>query len=84
MRATLQHLTPCTLYSIQVGAGPFVFRDQERTVYSQREEEEALARTISQLWTSEEGTFTAQARTQPVSIVWMRLNVCGDNSKHQE
>ena len=64
MRATLQHLTPCTLYTIQVGAGPFVFRDQERTAYSQREEEEALARTISQLWTSEEGTFTAQARTQ--------------------
>ena len=79
MLVTLLNLAPCNTYSIQVGAGPFLYREDENTEY-QAEEEEDLASTITQLWTTEEGRFTARASTQPVSRMKERGMKFSDNT----
>ena len=70
MVATVPGLSPCSNYSLQVGAGPFVYREDGglSSSYSQPGREESLTTAINKIWASEENAFKAFAITAPVSI----------------
>ena len=92
MVATIQDLTPCSTYSLQIGAGPFVYREGGgASSYSDGVQEELLSKAINKIWASEENAFKAFAITAPVSIKsisgsqWLqqpRLNISSDCSSH--
>ena len=70
MEARIEHLTPCSNYSLEIGAGPFVYREDagtSRTSLSAGVEEELLSGAINKVWASQENAFKAFAVTAPVS-----------------
>ena len=73
MLATIQDLTPCSNYSLQIAAGPFLYREEAGTSttmsFSGGDEEESLSEAINKVWASEENSFTAFASTAPVSMI---------------
>ena len=71
MVATVQGLTPCSNYSLQIGAGPFLYREDGglSSSYSQPGREESLTTAINKIWASEENAFKAFAITAPVSKI---------------
>ena len=71
MAATVEGLTPCTDYSLQIGAGPFLYREDAglSSSYSDPGQEELLSGAINKIWASEENAFTAFAITAPVSNI---------------
>ena len=68
MEARIENLTPCSNYSLEIGAGPFVYRDATRTSFSAGDQEESLSQAINQVWASQENAFKAFAITAPVSM----------------
>ena len=70
MEATIEGLTPCSNYSLEIGAGPFVYReDGGVSSHSEPGQEELLSKAINQVWASQENAFKAFAITAPVSIL---------------
>ena len=68
MAATVEGLNPCTDYSLQIGAGPFLYReDGGASSYSDGDQEELLSKAINKIWASEKNAFKAFAITAPVS-----------------
>ena len=70
MEARIDNLTPCSNYSLEIGAGPFVYREDagtSSTSLSAGVEEELLSGAINKVWASQENAFKAFAVTAPVS-----------------
>ena len=68
-------LTPCTNYSIEIGAGPYIYRQMDPNNYSiyadeDQNQENNLLETINTIWSSQENSFQSFASTIPVSIPW--------------
>ena len=81
MAATVEGLTPCTDYSLQIGAGPFLYREDAglSSSYSDPGQEELLSGAINKIWASEENAFTAFAITAPVSKI---KSISGNHLDH--
>ena len=82
MEARIDNLTPCSNYSLEIGAGPFVYREDagtSRTSLSAGVEEELLSGAINKIWASEENAFTAFAITAPVSKI---KSISGNHRHH--
>ena len=60
-------MTTCTQYSIEIGARPYIYRQQQDTAVEYDNEEE----TLNEVWTLGESTFKALASTSPVSPIWL-------------
>ena len=69
MEATIEGLTPCSNYSLEIGAGPFVYREDGGVSSHSEPGQEELLRAINQVWASQENAFKAFAITAPVSIL---------------
>ena len=71
--STIGGLSPCTKYSIEVGAGPYIYRQHsQQTSHSKlsledQDNEDVLLETINKIWSSQEHSFRAFASTIPVS-----------------
>ena len=68
-------LTPCTNYSIEIGAGPYNYRQKDPNNYSiyadeDQNQENNLLETINTIWSSQENSLKSFASTIPVSIPW--------------
>ena len=73
--STMDGLTPCTNYSIEIGAGPYIYRQMDPNNYSiyadeDQNQENNLLETINTIWSSQENSFKSFASTIPVSIPW--------------
>ena len=73
--STIDGLTPCTNYSIEIGAGPYIYRQMDPNNYSiytddNENQENNLLETINTIWSSQENSFKSFASTIPVSIPW--------------
>ena len=71
--STMDGLTPCTNYSIEIGAGPYIYRQKDPNNYSiyadeDQNQENNLLETINTIWSSQENSFKSFASTIPVSI----------------
>ena len=74
MLATVEDLAPCHNYSLKIGAGPYIYREQRgmsptKTSYRDKDQEEFLAQAINKVWAAEEEPFMAFASTLPVSDI---------------
>ena len=69
MITTIDNLTTCTQYSVEIGAGPYIYRQEQDTTeeYDNEEEEKLLEEIMNKVWTLEDGAFRAFASTSPVS-----------------
>ena len=71
--STIDGLSPCTKYSIEVGAGPYIYRQhpeqasQSKIGFEDQENEDHLLDTINKIWSSQNHSFRAFASTIPVS-----------------
>eukprot|EP00092_Neocalanus_flemingeri_P029036 GFUD01031522.1.p1 GENE.GFUD01031522.1~~GFUD01031522.1.p1 ORF type:complete len:2660 (+),score=730.01 GFUD01031522.1:322-8301(+) len=80
---TIENLTTCTQYSLEIGAGPYIYRQQTGTTaeYDAGEEETLLEETISKLWTAEQGAFKAFASTSPDVVPVSNISITTTNDK---
>ena len=73
--STIDGLASCTNYSIEIGAGPYIYRHKDPNNYSiyadeDQNQEDNLLETINTIWSSQENSFKSFASTVPVSIPW--------------
>ena len=79
--ATIDSLTPCQNYSLEVGAGPYLYREHQGlpsslASYSDKDKEDLLTSTINKVWASQEDAFKSFASTAPVSqTVTFKMNL---------
>ena len=73
--STIDGMSPCTKYTIEVGAGPYIYRKSgegmqlhEDLNLDEQEEEDNLLETINKIWSSQQGAFRSFATTMPVSV----------------
>ena len=78
--STVSGLSACTKYSIELGAGPYVYRPHnnssklDKMSYQDEENESVLLATINKIWSSEGDSFRAFASTLPVSWFLFRIS----------
>ena len=72
--STIDGLASCTNYSIEIGAGPYIYRQKDPNNYSiyadeDQNQENNLLETINTIWSSQENSFKSFASTIPVSFL---------------
>ena len=65
MRTRIDNLASCTLYTVEIGAGPVIQGDT--TDYRSEEDKEALEQVINNHWNFDKSAFRGFASTSPVS-----------------
>ena len=73
--STIDGMSPCTNYTIVVGAGPYIFRQKSETDhpnhqsldFDDQEEENQLLEIINKIWSSGQNALRLFAFTLPVS-----------------
>ena len=71
MLSTVHGLNHCTNYSIEIGAGPYIYRQNEKVhtmaSFEDTEAEVSLLKVINKIWSSQESSFKSFGSTIPVS-----------------
>ena len=72
MLSTVHGLDQCTNYSIEMGAGPYIYRQNKKVQtlasFDEKEDEDSLLTTINKIWSSQKNSFKAFGSTIPVSL----------------
>ena len=72
MVSTVYGLDQCTNYSIEIGAGPYIYRQREQkysmATFNDKEAEDSLLATINNIWSSQKYSFKSFGSTIPVSF----------------
>ena len=76
MLSTVLGLEQCTNYSIEIGAGPYIYRQDEVqniASFQVTEAEVSLLKIINNIWSSQESSFKSFGSTIPVSLKFIKL-----------